>query len=73
MQGHVPYVVILLQAAETWKKEHDGKMPKTFDEKKKFTEGIKGMAMEYSKQLNFQEAVNNAYKLFQDTELPYNL
>ena len=31
------------------------------------------MAQDFGKQLNFQEACTNAFKLFQDRELPYNL
>ena len=30
VQVHVPYVVILIQAAEEWKNSHDGKMPLSF-------------------------------------------
>jgi len=66
----VPYVVILLQAAEAWKQSNGGNLPKTFAEKNTFKEGLKNMAKDYSKQLNFQEAFSNAFKLFQDREVP---
>lgn len=49
VQGHVPYVVILIQAAESWKKGHEGKLPQNFNEKKEFKDAVKGMAQEYGK------------------------
>lgn len=53
MQGHVPYVVILLQAVEAWKYGNGGNIPKSLAEKGHFKEGLKKMAKDYSKQLNF--------------------
>jgi len=36
LNSHVPFVVILLQAAELWRQEHEGKMPKKPAEKTEF-------------------------------------
>ena len=49
VQGHVPYVVILLQAGESWKEQNDGKLPKSFADKQAFKDGIKAMAQDYGK------------------------
>lgn len=35
-QIHVPYAVILIQAANKWRQEHEGNLPKTFAEKGEF-------------------------------------
>mmetsp|Transcript_13244 Transcript_13244/g.20687 ORF Transcript_13244/g.20687 Transcript_13244/m.20687 type:complete len:115 (+) Transcript_13244:447-791(+) len=42
--SHVPFVVILVQAADKWKAAHDGQLPQTFAQKKEFKETIDGMA-----------------------------
>ena len=38
---HVPYVVILYKYLVEWKKNHEGKMPQTYKEKREFKEIIK--------------------------------
>ncbi len=38
--NHTPYLVILHQRLEEWKKLHDGKTPKTYPEKAAFKEFI---------------------------------
>ena len=62
---HVPYVVVLFKAAEKWKIEHDGLMPKTFDQKKLFKDLLKSMAIDFGKELNFDEAVKKSFMMFQ--------
>lgn len=59
--SHVPYVVVLIQAMEAWKKSHNGQKPKSFAEKGEFKELIKSMAKEADKELNFDEAMKNAF------------
>lgn len=71
--SHVPYVVLLLQAMEAWKNGHDGKKPSGFAEKAEFKELIKGMALEFEKEVNFSEALKNAYFVHQSTDLPFNV
>jgi len=72
--GLVPYTVILIQALENWKKEHDGKRPSTFAEKKEFTDKIKGQVEAYYEYENFPEAVTFSFRAHQDpADLPYKL
>ena len=55
--SHIPYVVPLLQAAEKWREAHNGEMPKSFTEKSEFKNFIKTLALDYSKEINFSEAI----------------
>lgn len=71
--GHTPYVVILIKALDAWKKSHEGKLPKTFEEKDAFKATIKAMARDYSKEANFSEAIDNAYKAFSYEPVPYQV
>ena len=41
--NHVPYACILIQACQLWRKDHAGNLPKTFSEKKQFSDMIKSM------------------------------
>lgn len=67
---HVPYAVILIQAANMWRAEHDGKLPKTFAEKGQFKEMVKKMNKHNGE--NFEEAVNVAWDLWKEA-MPYHL
>lgn len=58
---------------DTWKKEHEGNKPKTFQEKADFKTLLKSMAKEADKELNFDEAIKNAYFVHQSTALPDNV
>ena len=58
---HVPYVVLLIQALDKWKSEHQGKKPGNFNEKNQFKVMLKSMAKELSKELNFTEAIKHAF------------
>lgn len=50
--------------------EDHGKMPKNFKEKGEFKENyVKTLALDLSKEVNFGEALSNAFLLFQDNEL----
>jgi amyloid beta precursor protein binding protein 1 len=71
--SHVPYVVLLLQAMEAWKKGHDGQRPKNFAEKGQFKELLKSMALEADKEINFDEAAKNAFFMHQSPNLPDNV
>ena len=68
--SHVPYVILLFKAADKWKTEHDGSMPKTFDQKKQFKDLLKSMAIDYSKELNFEEAIKKSFLMFQTPDYP---
>lgn len=73
LHSHVPYVVILLQAAQKWKDQHDGTMPQSFKEKDQFKEMLKSMAKDYGQEVNFHEAVKKAFLLYQDSTPPENI
>jgi amyloid beta precursor protein binding protein 1 len=57
--GHTPWVVVLIKAANKWVAEK-GKLPQNFNEKKDFKAFIKTLAMDASKELNFDEAIANS-------------
>lgn len=59
--GQVPYPFILLFVQTKWKETHAGELPSNFDEKQEFQAEIKKMSRNYDNELNFQQAVENAY------------
>lgn len=59
---HVPYAIILIKAVHEWKEIHNGKIPANMAEKEEFKTAIKSMARAYHDELNFIEAIENAYK-----------
>lgn len=63
--GHVPYPFILLHALQKWK----GTPPSSFAEKQTFQQQIRSMARQYDEELNFQEAVQNAYLAYTERSL----
>ncbi|KAK9721383.1 hypothetical protein K7432_003453 [Basidiobolus ranarum] len=67
--GNVPYVVILLQAMERWKSEHDGKIPSVYAEKNEFKKLIRQMSRSYDEE-NFEEAINMVLRVCNKTEVP---
>ena len=82
--GHVPYPILLAKAIynyhETKSKEsteEDNKsnnnkriLPKSFAEKQDFVNNyVKPMARDYNMQLNFQEAVSNAYLAYTEQDI----
>jgi len=66
--GHLPYVVILIQAIDAFKKAHNNSLPSTAEEKNDF----KRMVMQgqrNDKEQNYSEALDNAYKAW----IPYTI
>jgi amyloid beta precursor protein binding protein 1 len=59
--GHIPYPVLLHVIAKQYKCDHNGSLPKTMAEKQEFRQRIKEASRNFDMQLNFQEAVDNAY------------
>ena len=45
-------------------------MPKTFDEKKQFKDLVKSMAKDFSKEINFDEAIKKCFLMFQIPDYP---
>ncbi|ORX50586.1 hypothetical protein DM01DRAFT_1325015 [Hesseltinella vesiculosa] len=66
--GHVPFVVILLQFVEKWKKEHDGKPPKSYSERNELKAQIRA-AMRTPDEENFEEALAQLWRLASSNEL----
>ena len=71
--GHVPYVIILIKALHKWKEVHEGKLPSSFEEKDEFKAIIRGMARNFSKELNYEEAIQNAFKAFSYEAVPFEI
>jgi amyloid beta precursor protein binding protein 1 len=68
--GHVPYPILLYKAMQQWKSQNDGrKLPKTFAEKQDFVALLKSMSRDLNNELNFQEAVTNAYLAYTEREV----
>jgi NEDD8-activating enzyme E1 regulatory subunit len=70
--GHVPYPYILLHAMERWKASRNGGIPKTMTEKQEFVATVKSLARNYDHQLNFHEAVNNAYLAYTERTIDWD-
>jgi len=72
--SHVPFVIILFKAVSSWRVDHEGKLPKSFSDKEKFkTEYIKAKARDFENEMNFQEALNDAYLAYSPKELPFEV
>ena len=75
--GHVPYPVLLAKAMQEYRKANQKKndekvLPKTFAEKQDFVNNyIKPMARDTDKELNFQEAISNAYLAYTERDLSW--
>ena len=62
--AHVPYPVLLIRALQEWKAAKGSDLPANFAEKEEFKTLIKGMARSFHDELNFAEAVDNAYTAY---------
>ena len=67
--GHVAYPIILIKVAQEWKATHNGCLPKTPAEKQEFRNAIKLAARDINKEINFEEATQNAYLAYTEKEL----
>lgn len=73
--AHIPAIVILLQALQQWKDNHDGHMPRNYDEKSQFRKSIHAMKRggAGADHENFEEAVDMVMKAVKPTVIPDNL
>eukprot|EP01039_Chlorochromonas_danica_P004628 gene4628-5070_t len=71
--SHMPYLAILYQALQRWQQETGSPHPSSFADKEKFKVMIKSMARDYNQELNFQEAVREAYRAYCDPELSQDM
>jgi amyloid beta precursor protein binding protein 1 len=73
--GHVPYPVLLAKAMQEYRKANGGDttiLPKTFAQKQDFVNNyVKPMARDCDKELNFQEAIANAYLAYTERDLDW--
>jgi NEDD8-activating enzyme E1 regulatory subunit len=67
--NHVPYPLILLKIAKEWKNSHNGALPKTQSEKQEFRDAIKSASRDINKEINFEEAMKNAYTAYTEQTL----
>jgi amyloid beta precursor protein binding protein 1 len=72
LHSHIPYVAILLSAMDKWKSTHEGSKPVSMAQKAEFKTMVKEMARS-SKEINFEEAVNNIFKVYPPFEEPYTV
>ena len=72
--AHIPYVIILMQLASKWKKEHQGKTPSNAKEKEEFKNSIKSIARGiWGEELNLMEAYQNSYLINSPRPIPYGI
>ncbi|KAI0794835.1 hypothetical protein C8Q75DRAFT_747634 [Abortiporus biennis] len=67
--AHVPFVIILIKAADHWRKEHNGDLPKTYDEKKQFKAYVRSLQTKIDEE-NFEEAEAQAVRIWGAAETP---
>ncbi|KZS89076.1 hypothetical protein SISNIDRAFT_417308 [Sistotremastrum niveocremeum HHB9708] len=67
--GHIPYIVILVKAAHEWKASHDGRVPKTTEERKEFKKYLQSLRVKADEE-NFEEAEAQAYRVWAVTNVP---
>lgn len=72
--SHIPYIIILLIYLKAWRKQHNGAIPATYQEKKLFKECIRqGMRRdegEHTEEENFEEALQAVNTALRVTEVP---
>jgi amyloid beta precursor protein binding protein 1 len=69
-QATIPYIVMLIQCLDQWRKDHEGKIPETREEKEIFKKQIVKLK---GAQENVYEAVANAYRIWSTMEIPENV
>ncbi|CCH43493.1 NEDD8-activating enzyme E1 regulatory subunit [Wickerhamomyces ciferrii] len=70
--SQIPYLIIQLKAVENWRLNHDNQLPTTSQEKKQFKELIRSWKKDHY-QLNFDEAIDNSHKIFNNVKIPSNV
>ncbi|KAL0083979.1 NEDD8-activating enzyme E1 regulatory subunit [Phycomyces blakesleeanus] len=60
--AHVPFIVVILQAVEKWKKENNGKEPQSYSERNEIKAIIR-KGMRTSDEENYEEAIANIWRL----------
>lgn len=69
--SHVPYIVIFIKALQQWRKDHQGKTPQIFSEKKSFRfDYVEAMARNINTETNFIEASQSVHRALQISAMP---
>ncbi|KAJ3150039.1 NEDD8-activating enzyme E1 regulatory subunit [Geranomyces michiganensis] len=73
--SHVPYIVILLKAVNTWKQSHNGALPSNRDEREAFKQLVREQERKEPgvENLNFEEALAAAYRAWTPTTIPSSI
>lgn len=66
---HTPYILLLLHYLDSWKLNHNGSPPTTFDEKAQFKDMIR-KGMRNADEENFDEAISNVWRACGKTSVP---
>ncbi|KAI9199809.1 Nedd8 activating enzyme E1 subunit 1 [Polychytrium aggregatum] len=72
-KSHVPYVVILLQLLDEWKRHHNGELPSNAAERQKFKELIRKKQGDLLDPENFDEATQAVLRACTKTKIPSNI
>ena len=62
-----------MKVLQKWREIKKENYPKTFDEKNEFKDMVKKMSRDYNKEINFQEAFQNAYLAYTKHDLPLDV
>eukprot|EP00887_Chlorella_sp_A99_P005358 scaffold1.g5358.t1 len=77
MHSHIPYAVLLIKAAQQWRKAHDDALPRSYAERSAFKALISSWQREVEgiplDEENFNEAVSNAHKVWAAPGVPPEL
>ncbi|KAL1413018.1 hypothetical protein Q8F55_000767 [Vanrija albida] len=68
--SHIPWVVLLVRAGSIWKETHGGKLPSNSEEKAEFKKLLSSWRRKGDEE-NFDEALQQAYRVWGSSELPY--
>ncbi|KAI8920822.1 NEDD8-activating enzyme E1 regulatory subunit [Powellomyces hirtus] len=72
--SHVPYIVILLKAVDSWKRNHDGKLPSSSADREQFKQSIRDQQRsDMPENQNFNEALASAYRAWTPTTIPSSI
>jgi amyloid beta precursor protein binding protein 1 len=72
--GHVPWLLLMLYYLEQWKKDHDGKVPTNYDQKKEFQKYLtlhQRTSSAAGPEENFDQAIGAVLKSLNNTTAPY--
>ncbi|KAI0682387.1 hypothetical protein BC835DRAFT_1424486 [Cytidiella melzeri] len=63
--AHIPFAIILIKEADTWRKDHGGALPKVYAEQKAFKSQVIARRRKLDEE-NFEEAENQAVRMWSE-------